>query len=527
MKNLKVFILGILATMFFIACNNTSTPPQPQKYSIEYELNGGAWVADYDAPSEYTEGEEVNLPYVQKLTRAGSTFAGWYETETFTGTAITTIAKDTQGNKKFYAKWNTVNYSIMLDTAGCLNVLGGSWRLDKDYASAGETVTLTVTADTENNYFLESCSVSVKKMGNRENVEVTQNENNFIFTMPADDVRVYLNARWERFYSITISDQIIGGFVTADKTSAKSGETVSLTVIADAANHYIIPENPANIVTVTAGEETISVTYSKGKYSFIMPEENVTISATFILDSYRITSYVTGRVGGTVLVNDNGYVGETITIVVEPEDDYGLSKIEIKDLTNRTLLMATSTQSENKWTFIMPAGEVEVNATFSSLFTVTVRSGTANPTRAIEGKKVTIQAYQAPQGKEFYKWQTTTSGVSFSNQKEATTSFIMPARDVEITADYVALPAQRINLPDPPVGCIIKANKQYAYYYDSVTVTVEADTKNNYVLTYCLVSVSKKSGGTVAVTQNGNDYTFKMPEEEVTVSVDAQCVLSQ
>lgn len=58
-------------------------------------------------------------------------------------------------------------------------------------------------------------------------------------------------------------------------------------------------------------------------------------------------------------------------------------------------------------------------------------------------------------------------------------------------------------------------------------MTVEADTENNYVLTYCSVSVSKKSGGTVAVTQNRNDYTFKMPEEEVTVSVDAQCELSQ
>ena len=178
MKNLKVFILGILATMFFIACNNTSTPPQPQKYSIEYELNGGAWIADYDAPGEYTEGEEVTLPDAQKLTRTGSTFAGWYETETFTGTAITTIAKDTQGNKKFYAKWNTVTYSITLTNEnkplingnvknGWIFLEGGTSNISAGtnvYIEAGgNTISLITTLTVKTD---ESIILSVTKNGN-------------------------------------------------------------------------------------------------------------------------------------------------------------------------------------------------------------------------------------------------------------------------------------------------------------------------------------------------------------------------
>lgn len=159
MKKLEVLILSILATMFLIACNNAETPSQPQKYTIEYELNGGAWVADYDAPSEYTEGEEVNLPDAKKLTRTGYAFAGWYETEALTGTAITTISREEQGNKKFFAKWNenyysitvTNNNKILSNSAVSFSILNGSAEssYQDSKLKAGTNVWFDIRAETQ------------------------------------------------------------------------------------------------------------------------------------------------------------------------------------------------------------------------------------------------------------------------------------------------------------------------------------------------------------------------------------------
>jgi hypothetical protein len=72
-------------------------------------------------------------------------------------------------------------------------------------------------------------------------------------------------------YAISIA-VIENGTVQADKTKAKEGETVTLTITP--AEGYIL-----DAVTVMAGEEPVTVTDN----TFVMPAGDVTISATFIL----------------------------------------------------------------------------------------------------------------------------------------------------------------------------------------------------------------------------------------------------
>ena len=70
------------------------------QYTITYELNGGSGTM---TPTTYNiETATFSLP---TPTRSGYTFKGWYENASFTGTAVTQIAKGTTGNKTFYAKW--------------------------------------------------------------------------------------------------------------------------------------------------------------------------------------------------------------------------------------------------------------------------------------------------------------------------------------------------------------------------------------------------------------------------------------
>lgn len=86
----------------------------PTNYTITYNLNGGT------NPSGVSTNYNINTATITLPTpnRSGYTFAGWYTNSSFTGSAVTSIAKGSTGNKVFYAKWTPVNYSISYNLNG-------------------------------------------------------------------------------------------------------------------------------------------------------------------------------------------------------------------------------------------------------------------------------------------------------------------------------------------------------------------------------------------------------------------------
>ncbi len=78
-------------------------------YIIDYELNGGAFASGWIRKDYvvYTDTFDLAAP-----TKAGCTFEGWYTNSSFTGTKVTTIAKGSTGDKKFWAKWSANTYTI-------------------------------------------------------------------------------------------------------------------------------------------------------------------------------------------------------------------------------------------------------------------------------------------------------------------------------------------------------------------------------------------------------------------------------
>jgi LPXTG-motif cell wall-anchored protein len=86
----------------------------------------------------------------------------------------------------------------------------------------------------------------------------------------------------------------------------------------------------------------------------------------------------------------------------------------------------------------MPAKAVTVTATYKdapvTTYAVTVNSGTGSGDFA-EGATVNITANEPATGKVFDKW-TTSDGVEFANANTATTTFVMPAKAVTVTATY-------------------------------------------------------------------------------------------
>ena len=84
-------------------------------------------------------------------------------------------------------------------------------------------------------------------------------------------------------------------------------------------------------------------------------------------------------------------------------------------------------------------------------YAVTVTGGTATVaagtpiTRAMEGVEVTVTA-QAPGGTHFVKWVVKAGGVTLANETSATTTFIMPANDVKIEAEFAENPVESYTL---------------------------------------------------------------------------------
>ena len=157
--------------------------------------------------------------------------------------------------------------------------------------------------------------------------------------------------------------------------------------------------------------------------------------------------------------------------------------------------------------------------------TATVAAGTSI-TRAMEGVEVTVTA-QAPAGKHFVKWVVKAGGVTLANETSATTTFIMPAKDVAIEAIFeknastgggssgggAGVTTYAITVQNSKNGGVTASHKSAAKD-TAVTLTVTPD--KGYVLDTLTVLDSKDKA--VKLTEKNGKYTFTMPAGKVTVS---------
>ena len=90
-------------------------------------------------------------------------------------------------------------------------------------------------------------------------------------------------------YTVTIASGIEHGTVTPDKTSAGKGATVTLTL--SASNGYEF--GTLSVMDASNAEITTTAVTEGSKYTFTMPESNVTVSATFT----EMRTEASGKIG--------------------------------------------------------------------------------------------------------------------------------------------------------------------------------------------------------------------------------------
>ena len=136
--------------------------------------------------------------------------------------------------------------------------------------SHGNTVVGTVTITT-NIDLVKASSISQSVTYKHGETDVTSIASDY-FTINEDGNRRVIVPKDDTDYTVTIDEEITGGTVTADKTTAKAGELVTLT-ITPASGHVL-----QSLAVKDASDYDVPVSNKE----FIMPKGSVTVSATFI-----------------------------------------------------------------------------------------------------------------------------------------------------------------------------------------------------------------------------------------------------
>lgn len=153
--------------------------------------------------------------------------------------------------------------------------------------------------------------------------------------------------------AITVASGIEHGSITAPSVATVDA-VVPLTITPEIG--YELDELRP---TKTNGGGLISVhTDDDDNKSFIMPDEGVTVTATFKLRNYKISFDITS---GSITVPETAKMNETVIIIISPDEGYGVYSFDIPGVDNLELVSKDTDTGVEIYTFTMPYQDITVN----------------------------------------------------------------------------------------------------------------------------------------------------------------------
>lgn len=290
------------------------------------------------------------------------------------------------------------------------NIAVNNGSSDAAAAFPGTTVTITAEPPAAFREFAQWDVVSGSAIPEDPGAAVTT------FVMPSSHVE--LSALYmDIMYNVNVNNG------SSNVSSAVHGATVTITAEPPPAGQEF---DRWELVsgTVTLNDPTSPVT------TFTMTAEDVVVTA-----AYRDIEYTISVTNGSSNVT-TATMGDTITITADPASpgrmfDHWEIVPGAVPLTNAS--SATTT-------FTMPTEDVQLTAFYRDIpvsqYSVTVNNGSADATTANQGATITLTADAAPEGKVFDRWVVIAGAITLANASSATTTFTMPAENVEVTATY-------------------------------------------------------------------------------------------
>ena len=134
------------------------------------------------------------------------------------------------------------------------------------------------------------------------------------------------------------------------------------------------------------------------------------------------------------------HAGQTVTVTAPDKGDH----FEFAGWTISPDSVTLTDADKLTATFTMPDGDVKLENSYNQLYDVSVLKGTATPSFAKEGTLVTIIAEFIP-GRKFERWDVLSDNVTLDNKNRPTTTFNMPADEVQVEAKYKMLQSITVN----------------------------------------------------------------------------------
>lgn len=303
----------------------------------------------------------------------------------------------------------------------------------------------------------------------------------------------YLHIVPSELHSITVPDGCSYKVNGAELTGAHEGQTVTVTA-PDKGDHFefagwtISP----NSVTLTDADKLTA--------TFTMPDGDVKLE-----NSYN-QLYDVSVLKGTATPN-LAKEGTKITITA---DSIPGRKFERWDVLKGGVTLAD--KNSDNTTFNMPAGEVEVEAKYKMLQSITVNDGTytvngKTTTEAVKGDKIVATANPAPEGEKFAGWNVVgVDGLTDEQKAASPIEFEMPKNGVKLTAQYKTL------------RNIVVNNGTYTVNGTDDKQAVEGDKiaiKAAERPGYQFVRWEVVNGNVTITGVNNEEATFTMPNENV------------
>ena len=475
-----LLVMAVTCAVAFGCGNDTQDPGEPQTYTVT--VTGGT--AD---KATAASGETVTLTV--GTAPDGSEFLHWtVDGAEIEGNTFKMPAKNVTAEAVF----GKINYTV--------TVTGGT--ADKTTAQLGDKITLTVGNIPEGKVFSHWTVNGTRIDGNT-------------FTMTAANAvveAVYTDAE----YDITVT----GG--TADKETAKLGETVTLTAgkapDGQQFSHWTVNGTriDGNTFVMTAADAVVEAVYTYIDYTSSVTGGTADKATAHVGDTVKLTPNAPGAnqafshwtVNGEAIegntftmpaanVTANAVFVTSYTVMVEGGT---ADKTTAKEGEIITLTVGSVPQGKefDYWTvngdriegntFEMPAENVTVNAVYADVYTISVTGGTADKETARAGVVITLTPGAAEEGKQFDHWES--EDVEITDNK-----FTMPASDVEITAVFTYV-QYKITVTGGT------ADKETAKLGDTVTLTV-GEAPEGTAFSHWLVN-GKRIEGNTFVMEAGN-----------------------
>ena len=268
-------------------------------------------------------------------------------------------------------------------------------------------------------------------------------------------------------FSITTATSLTGGSIAADKTIAIEGETVTL---------IPTPSEGFEFGAWTVTNTNTSAIIEVNGNSFVMPDNNVNITATFSAINYTVqsTTHTNGSVtfcktedGTYTETITDAHVGETIYIKATADNGYEFSSLTSSDVENLTSAATTS--------FTMPAKDVDITATFTETIVETVDAPTFEDSKVAGKTTVTISANQSSLGNNVSIHYTTdgtdptAESATYSEPLDFTETTTLKAIAVSTTGIISEVASHDVEIN--PVASEVYISSEKAWTFNTMSLT--------------------------------------------------------